>query len=139
MPMSFRHMGQGFSKPVTLTFHYMDIVECCAMRSEIGIAFQDANGFWHRAWNIVSDSVNKTIFCNDPALHSVLNFSQGTTIVPILSIVHLKKSVQLYLTLLKPKITMTMIDVLNGPEGLSASWMVEGIVNGNASVGKIST
>src|SRR6188768_2993319 len=94
--------GQNFSKPVTITFHYMDSVEGGATWSEIGIAFQDANGFWHRAQNIVSDSVNKTISAT--SLHFTgFSIYRKINITPIHSIVHLNKNVVLNFTLAETK------------------------------------
>ena len=129
--------GQRFSKPVSITFHYMDSVEGGATWSEIGIAFQDANGFWHRAQNIVSDSVNKTISAT--SLHFTgFSIYRNINITPIHSVVHLKKNVVLYFTVAATKDNDELI-YLAPLKGLTTTWMVEGIVNGNASVGKIST
>ncbi len=129
--------GQNFSKPVTLTFHYMDSVQGGATWSEIGVAFQDANGFWHRAQNILSDSVNKTISAT--SLHfTAFSIYRRVNIDPVHSMVDLNKSIQLHLTLVEIKDDDELM-LLRVRTGFSTTWMVEGFKNGDATVGTIST
>jgi len=128
--------GQNFSKPVTITFHYIDSVDG-AIWSDFGIAFQDASGFWHRADNIVSDSISKTITAT--SLHFTgFSLYSGTAITPVYSTVRVSKSVDLELRMVAHREDDDLMFLIPS-KGLSVTWMVEGVVNGNATVGTLTT
>jgi hypothetical protein len=125
--------GQKFSIPVTLTFHHIDTVQG-ATWPEMGIAFQDVNGFWHRAENIVSDSVSKTISAT--SLHfTVWSPYEDMTITPRYNHIRVNKSVDLELIVVGATGDDLML-ITKKPVGVV--WKVYGITNGNEKVGKIS-
>ncbi|HEY4965011.1 MAG TPA: hypothetical protein VII28_01370, partial [Puia sp.] len=125
--------GMIFLQPVVLRFHYTadDILE--TLSGLMSIAFQDSTGIWYRVDHITNDTVNKVIYA--PIKHfSDWSRFDVMLISPFNTSVRVDKSVGL---------TVVYIDAGTEPDELAplfkkstpVKWSVNGIPNGNASVG----
>ena len=53
--------GQQFQQPVALKFHYADTTLAATLGDFMGIAHQDAAGYWHYMHDLTNDTVNMVI------------------------------------------------------------------------------
>ncbi|HEY3251719.1 MAG TPA: hypothetical protein VGK25_11425 [Ignavibacteria bacterium] len=59
--------GQQFNQPVTVKFHYDSTTLASTIGMFMGIAHQDASGYWHYSNDISNDTVNRVI--SSPITH----------------------------------------------------------------------
>jgi len=134
--------GVTFKKPVQLVFHYTDANENADLKD---IAWQDDNGKWHPAKNIVRDTINKTVSGLAPHFSRWASFDR-IKLNPNKATVKVNRAIYFKIYSLDD-----LNDVLkNQYDGditlaypspihyFSGEWTANGIVNGNSEIGTVT-
>lgn len=142
--------GTPFSKPVTLSFPYDPADLSSSAPSALGVAFQDAQGFWSWVKDAVLDQATQTVAVTTTHF-SDWSAVKGWQIRPELQSVRPGKSVQLEVKFcfvpeeiggLTPLgyacdvSSQELAPIL--PTTTVTNWSVNGVVGGNATVGTVA-
>jgi ZU5 domain-containing protein len=93
--------GQQFQQPVTIKFHYSDTTLAATLGDFMGIAHQDASGYWHYMHDLTNDTVNRVI--SAPITHfSDWSYWDITHLEPRETSVRVNETVNLRVTYVSP-------------------------------------
>jgi hypothetical protein len=135
---AYRFLPEGikFIQPVTVKFHYTTDDLAVTLADLMGIAFQDSLGLWYRINNFTNDSSNKVI--SAPITHfSDWSRFDVMRITPANTSVRVNKTVSLDVFYVDAgQDNDELAPIYKKPA--TVKWSVNGIPNGNSSVGTIA-
>ncbi len=137
----FEPSGTTFNKPVQLIFRYKKEELNGTLAELKSIATQNSNGMWYRLKNTVVDTIAQTITTNIEHFSSYATFDR-VKLKPAEANVKVGKSISMvvvYNDLKDPNNADDDTELKWSTEEASKwKWLVNGIPNGNASMGKIT-